>query len=67
MRRKKLKSQQKNHIVQIFLSITEGGLLILLDLWFRGLTKSLCLAAELSKQVENSGGMSKSTGDKRPQ
>lgn len=41
-------------------TITEGSLLILLDLWFRGFIKSLCLAAELSKQVENSGGVSKS-------
>lgn len=36
--------------------ITEDSRLILLDRWLRGLTRSLCLAAELSRQEENSGG-----------
>lgn len=36
--------------------ITEDSRLILLDRWLRGLTSSLCLAAELSRQEENSGG-----------
>lgn len=35
---------------------TEDSRLILLDRWLRGLTRSLCLAAELSRQEENSGG-----------
>lgn len=35
------------------------------DLWFRGFTKSLCLAAELSKTAMNSGGVSKSAGGER--
>lgn len=36
--------------------VTEDSRLILLDRWLRGLTRSLCLAAELSRQEENSGG-----------
>lgn len=46
-------------------SVTKGGCLVFLDLWFRGFTKSLCLAAELSKKAENSGGASKSAVGER--
>lgn len=47
--------------------ITEDRRLILLDRWFLGLTRSLCLAAELSRQEENSGGWLKSaTGARLP-
>lgn len=40
--------------------ITEDRRLILLERWFRGLTRSLCFAAELSRQEEDSGGQLKS-------
>lgn len=53
--------------ISFFWFITEAGRLVLLDLWFRGFTKSLCLAAELSKQEENSAGVSKSAGGERLQ
>lgn len=36
--------------------ITEDSRLILLDRWLRGLTRSLCFAAELSRQEDDSGG-----------
>lgn len=38
---------------------TWENFLILPDLWFRGFIKSLCLAAELSRKAESSGGVSK--------
>lgn len=48
-------------------AITEDRRLILLDRWLRGLTRSLCFAAELSRQEEDSGGWLKSaTGARLP-
>lgn len=40
--------------------ITEDRRLILLERWLRGLTRSLCFAAELSRQEEDPGGQLKS-------